>query len=105
MPTEWRFKAEYIKNCNCAMGCPCDFWATSTHGSCQGMFADRILQGHYGKVKLDGLIFGGTYHWPAACLALDSFPLAGKSANRTIDSSRLRLPVKFPVSLLSRSNP
>lgn len=66
MPTEWRFKAEYVKNCNCAMGCPCDFWATPTHGSCQGMFADRILEGHYGNVKLDGLTFGGTYHWPGA---------------------------------------
>ena len=66
MPTEWRFKAEYIKNCNCALGCPCDFWATPTHGSCQGMFADRVLVGHYGTVKLDGVIFGGTYHWPAA---------------------------------------
>jgi len=30
------------------------------------MFADRILEGHFGTVKLDGLIFGGTYHWPGA---------------------------------------
>jgi hypothetical protein len=30
------------------------------------MFADRILEGHYGNVKLDGLTFGGTYHWPGA---------------------------------------
>jgi len=66
MATEWRFKAQYIKNCNCAMGCPCDFWATPTHGSCQGMFADRVLEGHYGKIKLDGLIFAGTHHWPGA---------------------------------------
>jgi len=28
------------------------------------MFAGRVLQGHYGSVNLDGLIFGGTYHWP-----------------------------------------
>ena len=66
MTPEWRFRSEYIKNCNCAMGCPCDFWATPTHGSCQGMFANRILEGHYGIVKLDGLIFAGTYHWPGA---------------------------------------
>ena len=30
------------------------------------MFADRILEGHYGNVRLDGVIFGGTYHWPGA---------------------------------------
>jgi hypothetical protein len=30
------------------------------------MFADQILQGHYGSVRLDGLIFAGTYHWPGA---------------------------------------
>ena len=66
MTPEWRFRSEYIKNCNCAMGCPCDFWATPTHGSCQGMFANRILEGHYGSVRLDGLIFAGAYHWPGA---------------------------------------
>jgi hypothetical protein len=30
------------------------------------MFADHILEGHFAGVKLDGLIFGGTYHWPGA---------------------------------------
>jgi hypothetical protein len=66
MATEWRFRSEYIKNCNCAMGCPCDFWSAPTHGPCQGMFANRILEGHYGSVALNGLIFAGTYHWPGA---------------------------------------
>ncbi|HZR27612.1 MAG TPA: DUF1326 domain-containing protein [Terriglobales bacterium] len=66
MPAEWRFKAEYIKNCNCAPGCPCDFWAPPTHGPCQGMMAFHILSGNYGTTKLDGAIVGGTYHWPGA---------------------------------------
>ena len=64
MATAWRFKAEYIKNCNCAPGCRCDFWAAPTHYKCEGMFAMRILEGKYGNTKLDGIIAGGTYHWP-----------------------------------------
>jgi hypothetical protein len=64
MAIEWRIKAEYIKNCNCAPGCPCDFWAAPTHYKCEGMMAFRILEGKFGDTKLDGAIVGGTYHWP-----------------------------------------
>ncbi len=64
MATEWRFKAEYIKNCNCAPGCPCDFWAAPTHHKCEGMMAFRILDGEFGNTKLGGAIAGGTYYWP-----------------------------------------
>ena len=63
MATAWRFKAEYIKNCNCAPGCPCDFWAAPTHYKCEGMMAYRILEGNFGGTKLGGAIVGGTYHW------------------------------------------
>jgi hypothetical protein len=27
---DWRLKGEWIKNCNCAFGCPCDFNARPT---------------------------------------------------------------------------
>ena len=64
MATEWRFKAEYIKNCNCAPGCPCDFWSNPTHYKCEGMMAFNILEGKFGSTKLDGVVVGGTYHWP-----------------------------------------
>lgn len=63
MTTSWRFKAEYLKNCNCAPGCPCDFWAAPTHYKCEGMMAFRILEGNFGDTQLDGAIAGGTYHW------------------------------------------
>lgn len=63
MATEWRFKAEYIKNCNCAPGCPCDFWAAPTHYKCEGMMAFNIEKGNFGPTKLDGVVFGATYHW------------------------------------------
>ncbi|MHB8733949.1 MAG: DUF1326 domain-containing protein [Terriglobales bacterium] len=62
--TEWKMKGEYIKNCNCAPGCPCDFWAPPTHHKCEGMLAMRITEGHFGVVPLAGLSFAGTYHWP-----------------------------------------
>lgn len=55
--TDWRLKGDWIKNCNCAFGCPCDFNARPTHGNCQGLLGMRIEQGHFGDVKLDGLKF------------------------------------------------
>jgi hypothetical protein len=64
MATEWRMKGQYLKNCNCAPGCPCDFWAAPTHHKCEGMCAMRIEQGNFGATKLDGLVWAGAYHWP-----------------------------------------
>ena len=64
MATEWLLKGEYVKNCNCAPGCPCDFWAPPTHHKCEGMVAMRITKGHFGSVSLDGLIFAAAANWP-----------------------------------------
>ena len=66
MGVPWRLKAEYIKNCNCAPGCPCDFWAGPTNYSCSGMAAFNILEGNYGQVPLSGLVLALTYHWPGS---------------------------------------
>jgi hypothetical protein len=57
-------KGQYLKNCNCAPGCPCDFWAAPTHHICEGMCAMRIAEGNFGSVRLAGLLFAATYHWP-----------------------------------------
>lgn len=64
MATEWMMRGEYIKNCSCAPGCPCDFWAPPTHHHCEGMAAMRVRKGHYGATKLDGLIWAVSYRWP-----------------------------------------
>lgn len=64
MTAAWRMKGEYFKNCNCAAGCPCDFWAPPTHHTCEGMCAMRIAEGNFGSVNLDGMIWAGAYHWP-----------------------------------------
>jgi hypothetical protein len=43
--TEWRLKGDWIKNCNCAFGCPCDFNARPTNGTCQGLVGMHIANG------------------------------------------------------------
>jgi hypothetical protein len=53
----WRLEGEWIKNCNCAFGCPCDFNARPTNGKCLGLLGMRITKGHFNDVQLDGLSF------------------------------------------------
>lgn len=60
----WRMRGKYLKNCSCDPGCPCDFWADPTHHHCKGTIAMEIDEGHFNDVKLDGLKFAVTFHWP-----------------------------------------
>ena len=64
--TDWRLEGEWIKNCNCAYGCPCDFNAKPTQGACKGLLGMRITKGHVGETRLDGLSFLVTVQWPGA---------------------------------------
>jgi hypothetical protein len=64
MPTNWRLEGEWLKNCICAYGCPCDFNARPTQGHCDGFLGMRITKGHFEKVSLDGLSFFVTVHFP-----------------------------------------
>ncbi len=61
---QWRLKGKYLKNCNCDPGCPCDFWANPTHHHCEGMLGMEVEEGHFGDIKLGGVKFAVTYHWP-----------------------------------------
>ena len=61
---DWRLDGEWIKNCTCAYGCPCDFNARPTHGECKGLLGMRITKGHVGNTRLDGLSFFVTVHFP-----------------------------------------
>ena len=63
---DWRLEGEWIKNCNCAFGCPCDFNARPTNGSCKGLVGMRITKGHFEGTKLDGLCFAATVDFPGA---------------------------------------
>ena len=64
--TDWRLEGEWIKNCTCAFGCPCDFNARPTNGDCQGLLGMRITKGHFKDTKLDGLCFFVTVSFPGA---------------------------------------
>jgi hypothetical protein len=63
---DWAIKGPHLVNCNCDYGCPCQFAAPPTDGTCKAVGAWRIDEGHFGDVKLDGLIAVNTYAWPGA---------------------------------------
>lgn len=65
-PTQakWHMRGNWIKNCNCAPGCPCDFNAAPTHHHCEGMAGMEIADGQYGDVSLTGIKWAINYHWP-----------------------------------------
>lgn len=63
---DWKIEGPKIGGCNCAYGCPCEFNALPTRGSCEGLEAHLIERGHFGDVRLDGLIVGARYRWPGA---------------------------------------
>jgi len=65
--TAWLMKGPYVKNCNCIAACPCDTAGRPyPFPGCEGMAGMHIAQGHFGKVKLDGLNWVATYYWPGA---------------------------------------
>lgn len=61
---KWRMKGQYVKSCNCAFGCPCDFNAKPTYGDCKAIVGMHIDEGHFGDVKLDGLRWAAVAYWP-----------------------------------------
>ena len=62
--TPWEIHALEVSNCNCAYGCPCQFNALPTTGTCEAAVAMTIQKGHYGDVSLDGLSTAMTAKWP-----------------------------------------
>ena len=63
---DWRIELEYIQSCNCDYGCPCNFNALPTTGSCEALVAYRILKGKFGDTKMDGVVFAWGLWWPKA---------------------------------------
>ena len=61
---DWAIKGPHFMNCNCDFGCPCQYAALPTDGTCEAAVAWRRDEGHYGDVKLDGLVAVNTYAWP-----------------------------------------
>jgi hypothetical protein len=63
---KWRLKGQWLKNCNCAYGCPCDFNALPTRGHCEGVVAMKIQKGHFDDIDLSGLGFAVIVDFPGA---------------------------------------
>jgi hypothetical protein len=62
----WMIRGPEIASCNCSYGCPCQFNALPTDGTCRAAIGMEIEKGHYGKVRLDGLRWAATAAWPGA---------------------------------------
>ena len=60
----WEIHAVVVANCNCAYGCPCQFNALPTYGTCEAADGYYIDKGFYGGVSLDGLSAGMLAKWP-----------------------------------------
>jgi hypothetical protein len=63
---EWRLKGTVLIACNCDYGCPCNFNALPSHGSCEGGWTWHVEDGVFDGVQLDGLNFSVYVKWPGA---------------------------------------
>ncbi len=63
---DWSIKGPEYANCNCDWGCPCQFNAMPTDGTCRAVLGMRIDEGHFGDTRLDGVCWAGTFTWPGA---------------------------------------
>jgi len=61
---DWSIRGDFVRNCSCDVGCPCDFLAPPTRHWCRGMAGMRINEGFYGDVALDGLKWAWLYDFP-----------------------------------------
>ena len=61
---DWRIRAREFANCNCAYGCPCQFNALPTYGTCEAAAGYQIDEGHFGEISLDGVRAAAIYKWP-----------------------------------------
>jgi hypothetical protein len=64
--TQWEVEADSFVACNCAYGCPCQFNALPTHGTCEAIGAYQIHRGYFGNLSLDGLRAVSVIAWPGA---------------------------------------
>jgi hypothetical protein len=61
---DWTIKARELANCNCAYGCPCQFNALPTDGTCKGAICFQFTEGHFGDVDLGGLRAVSRFKFP-----------------------------------------
>ncbi len=61
---EWSMQGVEFANCNCNLGCPCQFNALPDKGHCRAHTFVQIEKGRFGDVPLDGLRWGILAYWP-----------------------------------------
>ncbi len=64
MSDQWTIQGKEFGNCNCDYGCPCQFSAPTTYGSCKGCISVQIDEGQFNETSLDGLSFVLLFQWP-----------------------------------------
>ena len=64
MADRWMIRGVEYGNCNCAWGCPCQFNAPTTHGSCEAVTGGVVEEGHFNDTRLDGLHWVMLLQWP-----------------------------------------
>ncbi|AHC82014.1 MULTISPECIES: DUF1326 domain-containing protein [Pseudomonas] len=61
---DWRLRGAGVDLCNCDYGCPCQFNALPTHGTCEAAVGYHIEEGYFDEVSLAGLNVACTFAWP-----------------------------------------
>jgi len=61
---KWEVHGKEFANCNCAYGCPCQFNALPTDGTCRAVIFLKIDKGYFGATRLDGLCLAFAAAWP-----------------------------------------
>jgi hypothetical protein len=62
----WNAAGNILIACNCDFGCPCNFNARPSKGSCEGGWIWMIENGHVDSVRLDDLGVALFARWPGA---------------------------------------
>jgi hypothetical protein len=62
----WSIDGREFTNCNCDLGCPCQFNGRPSRGSCEAVVGIKIDEGNFEDVRLDGLSVVGVFRWPGA---------------------------------------
>src|SRR5438067_259267 len=63
----WRMKGEYLKNCSCVPGCPCDTHGyPGPHEFCEGVVGMNVVEGDFEGTDLGATKWAVAVHWPKA---------------------------------------
>lgn len=61
---DWHLRGAGVDLCNCNYGCPCQFNAPPSHGTCEAAVGFHLEEGHFADVPLAGLNIAVTFAWP-----------------------------------------